>query len=98
MTPFERWWNRPTQLAGKKEVPLWQLLSDDRKTACDTAYMAGVNSTARRLEVAQRMADALKSIVDRNFAFLDNRVMGDQIEAAHINDGRAALAEWEATR
>lgn len=94
MTPFERWWNRPTQLAGEKEVPLWQLLSDDRKTACDTAYMAGVNSTARRLEVAQRMADALRELVALDdgdvpalWPFHDKFALGEQV-----------LAEWDATR
>lgn len=91
-TAFERWWNRPTQLAGEEEVPLWQLLSDDRKTACDTAYMAGVNSTARRLEVAQRMADALESVLD---AHARNVLFGG---GSHWEGARAALAEWEATR
>ena len=66
-------------------------LSEDRKTACDTAYMAGVNSAALRLAAAEQMAQALRLILPLFEAEFRN-----EREAQHA--GVEALAAWEQSK
>jgi ribosomal protein S18 acetylase RimI-like enzyme len=58
----------------------------------DAAVLA-IDSFARRLAVAQRMADALRALFAEGMVLCETRHEKVVQEAA-----RAALAEWEATR